>query len=298
MSRRSWTLMVLITLATPLTSPAYGVDERIAPEAFRRVVQVLADRRIAPEGEWATGPRTRTPSALREVFRRTVASVPFVVSTNGTGSAVVVGIDPATSVGWVITNHHVVEQPFTTDKGVPYVLLMFYDPQLAAEPFEPERTTKCDTAAGQDAWCSVLRRSVHPGILVGTDPDRDLALLFVPDLPQGVQRIQEMSIDTVSPGDDVVVIGHPRGFLWTLTTGVVSGVRPGFPMGKARGTVIQTQTPISPGSSGGPLLSDTGRLLGVIAWGVFKDSQGLNGAIAINEVQAFTVDQANRFQKR
>ena len=69
-------------------------------------------------------------------------------------------------------------------------------------------------------------------------------------------------------------------------------------MGRARGTVIQTQTPVSPGSSGGPLLTAEGYLLGVIAWGVFKEAQGLNAAIAINEVQEFAREQAKRFQQR
>jgi S1-C subfamily serine protease len=98
--------------------------------------------------------------------------------------------------------------------------------------------------------------------------------------------------------------------LWSLTTGSVSAVRRGFPTGtpqqSTRSTVIQTQTPVNPGNSGGPLMNEEGRLIGVVfAQGVSNrikapsqdgdprqsdvpiPAAGLNFAIGVNEVQAF-----------
>jgi S1-C subfamily serine protease len=63
--------------------------------------------------------------------------------------------------------------------------------------------------------------------------------------------------------------------------------------------VIQTQTPVNPGNSGGPLLAPSGELVGVIfgarqvpastaaGSAVPVDAQGLNLAIGVNEVSAF-----------
>src|SRR5204862_979090 len=50
--------------------------------------------------------------------------------------------------------------------------------------------------------------------------------------------------------------------------------------------VIQTQTPISPGSSGGPLLSDDGKLIGVNS---FKDlkAEAVNFAVSVVDVRSF-----------
>ena len=55
---------------------------------------------------------------------------------------------------------------------------------------------------------------------------------------------------------------------------------------KHRATVIQTQTPINPGSSGGPLLQDEGQLVGVNSFGA-KNAQGVNFAISASDVRAF-----------
>jgi S1-C subfamily serine protease len=95
----------------------------------------------------------------------------------------------------------------------------------------------------------------------------------------------------------VAVIGHPKGFLWSLTRGIVSAVRTKYPMGGSEGTVIQTQTPIAPGNSGGPLLTLEGQLVGVVTWQV-GGTQGLNAAIAVNEVQKFAAEQAAKARKK
>ena len=102
-------------------------------------------------------------------------------------------------------------------------------------------------------------------------------------------------LNSMAPGDDVAVIGHPQGFLWSLTRGIVSGIRKRYPMGNTLGTVIQTQAPIAPGSSGGPLLTPSGLLMGVIVWKL-KTTQGLNGAIGINEILSYISNPAKRLQ--
>ena len=219
------------------------------------------------------------------------------MAQDGTGSSIVINVNRAESWALVVTNHHVVEKPFRTDKGEPRVLLLFYDPQLASEPFSPDKIQQCIQVGEKNPFCDALRKSLRIAAVVGTDQARDLALLYVTDIPAGVAPIQEANIETVEPGDDVAVIGHPKGFLWSLTRGIVSAIRSKYPMGDSQGTVIQTQTPIAPGNSGGPLLTMEGRLVGVITWQL-AGSQGLNGAIAINEVQKFAADLAAKSRKQ
>lgn len=91
-------------------------------------------------------------------------------------------------------------------------------------------------------------------------------------------------------GETVEAIGHPKGYEFTITRGVISAVR------KQRSAVIgsdalvefiQTDTPISPGNSGGPLLAKD-VVVGVNDWiRVDKGSQNLNFSVSYNEVRAF-----------
>ena len=77
-------------------------------------------------------------------------------------------------------------------------------------------------------------------------------------------------------GDKTVAFGHPYDKDFTITRGIISGIR--FEK-LANFESIQTDTPINPGNSGGPLISeDTGKVVGISTFGLRK-SQGLNFAI-------------------
>lgn len=96
--------------------------------------------------------------------------------------------------------------------------------------------------------------------VVGVDEETDLALLKVTGtaltpLPLG-------DSDTLKPGQLVFAFGSPLGLDNTVTMGVVSAVgrqlEPDDPM-----VYIQTDAPINPGSSGGPLVDARGRVVGI-----------------------------------
>jgi len=79
-------------------------------------------------------------------------------------------------------------------------------------------------------------------------------------------------------GERVYAIGNPRGLEQSISEGIVSGLR------EEDGTLwIQHSAPISPGSSGGALISSRGELLGINSWFV-KESQGLNFAVPASTV--------------
>jgi hypothetical protein len=74
-------------------------------------------------------------------------------------------------------------------------------------------------------------------------------------------------------GDPVFAVGNPRGLEGTLSEGIVSAIRP-----VGADAVLQISAPISPGSSGGPVLDGSARVIGVAA-ATLKGGQNLNFAI-------------------
>ena len=78
----------------------------------------------------------------------------------------------------------------------------------------------------------------------------------------------------LAKGQPVVAIGNPEGLQNTVSTGIVSGVRD---FGGYR--LIQTTAPISPGSSGGPLLDAKGEVIGVNTLG--SEQGNLNFAVSV-----------------
>lgn len=75
-------------------------------------------------------------------------------------------------------------------------------------------------------------------------------------------------------GSWVGSVGHGRGGIWTLSTGSVSNA-----WGNANtGGVLQTQIPLNPGGSGGPVFDRYGRVIGIVTAGL-SDAQAINFAI-------------------
>ena len=109
--------------------------------------------------------------------------------------------------------------------------------------------------------------------VLAVDAEGDIALLKV-DVPPGL--IQPLSLDRTSPqeGESVVVIGNPFGLEGSVTNGIVSAVRdiPTF------GRIIQITAPISPGSSGSPVVNMQGQVIGVATLQV-TGGQSVNFAI-------------------
>lgn len=111
--------------------------------------------------------------------------------------------------------------------------------------------------------------------VLATDERRDLAVLQVAgfDLP----ALPLANSDSVKIGNPVVVIGSPLGLENTVTTGIISGRRQepeGFQL-------LQISAPASRGSSGGPVLSQEGTVIGVAA-SQLQTGQNLNFAVPIN----------------
>lgn len=106
---------------------------------------------------------------------------------------------------------------------------------------------------------------------LGVDRLRDLALL---KLSGGTAPLLVLGDSgKVAVGDAVYAVGNPQGLEGTFSQGIVSGIRK-----VGSDTLLQITAPISPGSSGGPVLASTGGVMGV-AVATFQGGQNLNFAI-------------------
>jgi len=108
-------------------------------------------------------------------------------------------------------------------------------------------------------------RSEYKAVLIGADPDHDLAVLQIQATDDALSPITVGSSNDLRVGQKVLAIGNPFGLDHSLTTGVVSALGRTIKSLSNRTIegVIQTDAAINPGNSGGPLLDGTGRLIGV-----------------------------------
>jgi hypothetical protein len=107
--------------------------------------------------------------------------------------------------------------------------------------------------------------------ITAVDPQRDLVVLKISEVGSPVLSIGNS--DGVQVGESVYAVGNPQGLEGTFSQGIVSSVRE---VGADK--LLQITAPISPGSSGGPVLNSAGEVIGVSV-ATFRGGQNLNFAI-------------------
>ncbi|MBK7173891.1 MAG: trypsin-like peptidase domain-containing protein [Bacteroidales bacterium] len=169
-----------------------------------------------------TDPRTRQP-----------------VEQAGSGSGFVISSD-----GFIITNHHVIENALNI----------------------------------QVAFSDGLEMNAS---LIGTDPSSDIAVLKVYD--GDLKPLQFSDSDLLEPGQIAIAIGNPLGLQHTVTAGVVSATGRSLRASNGRliDDIIQTDAALNPGNSGGPLVNSDGKVIGVNT-AVISSAQGLCFAVSSN----------------
>nr|WP_245813761.1 trypsin-like peptidase domain-containing protein [Rhodococcus marinonascens] len=184
-----------------------------------------------------------------------VVSIQVAIGDQGsTGSGVV--IDGA---GYIVTNNHVISAAATAPDGGKIQVIFSDGTKVEAQ-------------------------------IVGRDPKTDLAVLKVSADNLTVAQLGKSG--DVQVGEDVVAVGSPLGLSKTVTRGIVSALhRPLRLSGEGSDTnavidAVQTDAAINHGNSGGALVDDTGRVIGINTAMLSESggSVGLGFAIPIDDV--------------
>lgn len=208
--------------------------------------------------------RPASALSLQEVAAQTKPSVVLLTISNAAGAKVSTGTGFFVSAdGRVVTNHHVIEG-----------------------------------AAKVTATLADGRRIDALGCLA-YDGDKDLAIVKLPG--EGYPFLALGESEPLRAGDDVVVIGSPMGLSGSLSAGIVSAIRDAKDRGvdedeqvskeerKPKAWGIQITAPISPGSSGSPILTLGGQVV-AIAVGRFNGGESLNFGIPVEEAKALLAE--------
>ena len=127
----------------------------------------------------------------------------------------------------------------------------------------------------------------HPASVLRIDERSDVALLQLKDGTRDTPCLS-LRTDTPSTGEDVFALGAPGGerLSFSVTRGIVSGIRNMDGL-----DFIQTDTSISPGNSGGPLVDAKGQVVAILSWKMMGGgSEGLGfGVPSANAISALSL---------
>jgi len=128
-----------------------------------------------------------------------------------------------------------------------------------------------------------------PASIVDQNKDIDLAILKINSLEQ-FQPAKMINSDTIEVGDWILSVGNPFGFHHTVTLGIISDLHRELQIGDViYHDMIQTDTVINQGNSGGPVIDIKGNVVGV-GTAIYAPSgsySGLGFAIPINRAKHF-----------
>jgi S1-C subfamily serine protease len=223
-----------------------------AAAAALTVLAVPAARTVqAEEGSGADRARAVAVAVQQEIRAAVEQASPAFVVVSG-GSGVVISPD-----GWALTNHHVI----------------------------------AGHEVGERWWVRMDGDKPYIAQLIGTDPRGDIAVLKL-ESEEPLPYVELGNSDAVRIGDLTFALGNPFGFADdaepTVSVGIVSANhlnRGGY------SDAIQTDAPLNPGNSGGPLLNLRGELIGIngriaVRFGN-RQNTGIGYAIPTNQIRRF-----------
>lgn len=170
----------------------------------------------------------------------------FQQEAEGMGSGFIINTD-----GYILTNYHVIE-------GATEVTVTLSD--------------------GQEVTASV----------VNYDSDQDVAMIKINEDVEVPGVVELGDSDALQPGEEVLAIGNPlsKELSSTLTKGIVSALNRSIETQTGVSTnLIQTDTAINSGNSGGPLINTKGEVIGINTLKASDGAEGIGFAIPINDVK-------------
>jgi hypothetical protein len=206
-----------------------------------------------------------------EIYRNTLRATAWVLAKNSDGTSSGTGVLVNTERKLLLTNSHVVGDA------------------RAAVIFFPEMKENKPVVDRQHYLTNVKRLGIR-GRVIGVDRKRDLALIELQKLPENTQAIP-FAENSIGPGENVQSIGNPGASeaLWVHTSGSVRAVyqkrfRTGA--GEHDFKVVETQSPINSGDSGGPVVDNQGRLV-AISQAISPKGRLVSYCVDITEINYF-----------
>jgi tetratricopeptide (TPR) repeat protein len=185
-----------------------------------------------------------TANSLTKLTAKVRPSVFLLEVKDKDGSAIGTGTGFLINAnGWMVTNRHVIERAHTV-------------------------TAKSENGARYEA----------SGI-TAYDPNLDLVVLQINCKALPFLPVQEFSVDELNVGEEIAVIGSPLGLEGSLSNGIISAIRTEDQDDSQMVGFIQITAPISPGSSGSPVLRLSGEVIGIATLASKAGYQNLNFAI-------------------
>ena len=109
--------------------------------------------------------------------------------------------------------------------------------------------------------------SESDAVIVIEQPENDIAVLGANQIPELIVPAVLGNPDNMRVGDEAYVVGHPFGLYSSMSAGVISGFHRSFhpkTSSQELNDLIQIDTAVNPGNSGGPLLNRYGQVVGVV----------------------------------
>lgn len=206
-----------------------------------------------------------------QVFDLASPSVVQIVCFDRKGVAISIGsgfiID---SDGSIATNFHVIEKACAANVVVKW--------QRHAMPEAQYLLGRIEAEGNFDEREQMLPLPVKG--VVAEDRTADLAVISVSKIISEIPALRLSDTELPAIGSKVYAIGNPSGLSNTLSDGLVSGHRVIESV-----SVIQATAPVGPGSSGGPLMDEFGKVVGITSFG-YKSGQNLNFAVSSDRLSA------------
>ncbi|MBN2014662.1 MAG: trypsin-like peptidase domain-containing protein [Candidatus Altiarchaeota archaeon] len=131
-------------------------------------------------------------------------------------------------------------------------------------------------------------RKYRASVVAESSTKIDLALLRIQGSDLGLSFLEFEDVSNIKTGDKVYAIGNPLGqdlTKFTVTNGIISGFRE-----EKSVYYIQTDAALNPGNSGGPLINNNGKVVGIVNMGYIY-AEGLSFAIRSDIVQQFLLEE-------
>ena len=108
--------------------------------------------------------------------------------------------------------------------------------------------------------------TVSDAVVLNTQPENDLAVLRAKSIPDDLHAATLRSTTDLATGDQLLAVGFPFGIGPSASAGIVSGLKREFhsPEGATLKNLIQFDAAANPGSSGGPLVTMDGEVVGIV----------------------------------